>query len=152
MSMYGSFVVPMTLASASDYQTWTGVAGPANIDHILRSCTSLVLDATQGAIYDVDPATGLATETAVKEALRDATCIQAQAWVTLKIDPATGGVMQSGKTARSKKIGTANIEYSDSEVRAVAEARAHAYKCLVPEAERFLQQRNLLGGEPAVLG
>lgn len=152
MSLYGSFVVPATLATTSDYETWTGAAGPSNIAQILRSCTSLVLDASQGAIYDVDPLTGLATDTAVKDALRDATCIQAQAWVTLKINPATGGVAQSSKTATAKKLGSATIDYGSAEPQAVSEARVHAYTHLVPEAARFLQQRNLLGGEPAALG
>jgi hypothetical protein len=147
-----SFVVPTTLASASDYATWVGGPVPSNIDSILRSCSGLVLDAAEGAIYDTDPLTGLATDMAVKNALRDATCIQAQAWVTLNIDPATGGVVQTSKTARSKKIGSASIEYADAEVQAVAAARAEAYSGLVPEAARFLQQRNLLGTNPMVIG
>jgi hypothetical protein len=147
-----SYVVPTTLATASDYTTWAGSAAPANIDAILRGCTSLVLEATQGALYDADPATGLATDSTVSGALRDVTCIQAQAWVTLNIDPATGGVIQTSKTARSKKTGTANIEYDSSEVQAVTRARAQACVALVPEAERFLQQRNLLGTGPVVIG
>ncbi|MGN8024698.1 hypothetical protein [Microbacterium sp. 22242] len=152
MALYPSFVVPTMLASPTDYATWAEATVPANIAHVLRACTSLVLDATEGAIYDVDPSTGLATDPGTLAALRDATCIQASAWVALNIDPATGGVVQPSKTARSKKIGTASIEYSDQEVQAVASARAAAYSGLVPEAARFLQQRNLLGAEPAYRG
>lgn len=152
MSMFGSFVVPSALANPADLAAWTGTAAPANATAILRSCTTLVLKASGGSIYDVDPATGLATDPVVKNALRDATCIQAAAWVALNIDPATGGVAQTSKTARSKKIGSASIDYSEAEVKAVTAARAAAYRSLVPEAESFLQQRNLLGTEPWARG
>lgn len=153
MSMYGSFVVPSTLATPPDFTTWMQITdAPANILHVLRGCTTLVLEATQGVIYDVDPLTGLATDTAVREALRDATCIQASAWVALNIDPATGGVMQSSKAVKSKKLLSGAVEYSDAEVQKATKARAAAYTALVPEAVRFLQQRNLLGTQPMVFG
>ncbi|MGH3704200.1 MAG: hypothetical protein ACRDT9_06180 [Agromyces sp.] len=150
MSMHGSFIVPATLADSADYLNWTGGdTKPPQIDQTLRSCTGLVLDASLGVLYDVDPATGLATDTAVRAALRDATCIQAAAWVALKIDPATGGV-QTSNVKRSKRIGSASVEYADTATAAAA--RAVAYTSLVPEAERFLQQRNLLGTQPFPLG
>lgn len=153
MALYPSFIVPTTLASSTDYTNWTSAqSAPANITQVLRGCTSLVLDATEGAIYDVDLTTGLATDPATLAALRDATCIQASAWVALNIDPATGGVMQSSKAAKAKKIGTASIEYDETETAAAAAARQAAYTGLVPEAMRFLQQRNLLPIGPAFLG
>lgn len=143
--MYGDFIVPVALASTTDYLNWAGTQGPANLVQILRSCSSLVLDATEGAFYDVDPLTGLATDSQAKNALRDATCIQAAAWVALSIDPATGGVVTSG-AKRSKKLATAAIEYADADTAAAA--RSRAYKALVPEATRMLQQNNLLGPNP----
>lgn len=153
MPLYPSFVVPTTLASSTDYTNWTQTTpAPTNIVPILRACTSLILDATQGAIYDADPTTGLATDPLILAALRDATCIQAEAWVTLNIDPSTGGVAQASKTAKSKKIGTASIEYSDAEVQATTAARQAAYTGLVPQAAQFLQQRNLLAPEPVAWG
>lgn len=150
--MYGSFVVPTTLASSTDYTNWTQGAAPSNITAVLRGCSGIVLEATVTAIYDADPTTGLATDPVILAALRDATCIQAQAWVTLNIDPATGGVMQSGKGVKLKKLATAFIEYSDAELAAQAEARAAAYKGLVPAAARYLQQRNLLSPTPWIVG
>lgn len=150
MGTYGSFVVPTTLASPADYTAWTGdQTAPPKITQTLRSCSTLVLQASLGALYDVDPATGLATDPAVKDALRDATCIQAAAWVALGIDPATGGVLTTS-TKRRKKLGTAEIEYADT--AQAAAARAAAYRELVPEAAAFLAQRNLLGTEPVALG
>jgi hypothetical protein len=138
-----SYVVPTTLATSAEYAAWAGAAGPSNIDAILRSCTTLVFDATKTAIYAVD-ANGLATDTVVKNALRDATCIQAQAWVSLGIDPAAGGAMQTAKTAKRKKIGTAEVEYTEIELKAVTIARADAYSSLVPEAATYLRTRGLI--------
>lgn len=142
------FVVPTTLATSEDYTTWTGGDAPANIDAVLRGCTTLVLNATKLALYPVDTTTGLSTDTATAAALRDATCIQAQAWVVLNIDPATGGVMTSAKTAKAKKIGTASVEYSDAEVQATVQARQAAYNSLVPSAAQHLQNRGLLSFAP----
>jgi hypothetical protein len=150
--MYGSFIIPTTLASPTVYSNWAGVAGPTNIVPILRSCSALVLDATELAVYDVNVSTGLATDPVILAALRDATCIQAQAWVTLNIDPATGGVLQSTKAVKLKKLASAVIEYSDAELQAAAAARAAAYTGLVPDAARFLQQRNLLSVTAWVVG
>ncbi|MDQ0894430.1 hypothetical protein [Agromyces ramosus] len=141
------FVVPTTLASAADYKAWTGeTTDPPKITQTLRSCTTLVLDATKTAIYDTDPATGLATDEDVNNALRDATCIQAAAWVALKIDPATGGAIVQA-TKKRKELGTAVIEYGDT--AAAAAARSAAYSDLVPEAAKYLWQRGLLSAEVA---
>lgn len=150
---YGApFVVPTSLATAADYTDWTKTPAPANAAAILRGCTSLVLEATEGNIYTVDPATGIATDPIVRNALRDAVCIQAAAWVALGIDPATGGVQQSSKAVKSKRLASGAIEYSDAEVQSTVKARAAAYTSLVPEAVRFLQQRNLLGVSPVPYG
>lgn len=140
-----SFVVPATLATPDDYKTWTQIqVAPATIMATLRGCTTLVLNETKTAVYATDPETGLATDTAVKNALRDATCIQASAWVALNIDPATGGVLQTSKAVKRKKLGTAEFEYSDVELKNVTAARAAAYSALVPEAWQYLRLRGLI--------
>lgn len=137
------FVVPSTLASPADFHAWTGLAAPANLDEVLRACSGLVLDATSGARYPVDEETGLSTDNDVKNALRDATCIQAAAWVKLGIDPDLGGtVTQTAK--KRKKVGSAEIEYADS--GAAAGARAQALTGLVPAAEKYLRVRGLISG------
>ena len=136
-----SFVIPSTLASTSDYAAWTGASSPAGIANVLRSCSTLVLEATQNAAYETDPETGLATDTAILEALRDGTCIQAAAWVALGIEPLTGGVLVQAVKKR-KKIGTAEIEYADTS--AAAAARKAAYEGLVPEARKYLRTRGLI--------
>lgn len=145
MSFYPQFVVPAALATPTDLATWTGSAAPSNATALLRSCTSLVLDATETAYYDVDPITGLATNATIKQAMNDATCIQAAAWAALGIDPLTGGVLTS-KVKQATKILTASITYADS--ADAAAARKQAYENLVPDALRKLQQVNLLGEQP----
>lgn len=153
MSWYWpNYTVPTTLASPADYQTWTGSAGPDNIVQILRACTSLVLEASSAAYYPVDSTTGLATVAQTANALRDATCIQAAAWVALGIDPAAGGVISKSGTAASKKIGSAQIVYDNSGSALAAESRAAASVSLVPDAERMLKRNNLLGFAPWTFG
>jgi hypothetical protein len=149
ISYYGNFVVPDSLATATDYTTWTSKAAPTNIAPLLRACTSMVLDATEGAYYDTDPLTGVATDPRQLAAMRDAVCIQAAAWVVLGIDPLTGGVLTS-TVKKSKKLATASIEYADAD--AATAARTAAYNHLVPEAARKLQQNNLVGSGPWTFG
>ncbi|WP_294978378.1 hypothetical protein [uncultured Microbacterium sp.] len=146
------FVVPTSLATTADYTAWTKTPAPANAEAILRGCTSLVLEAAQGNIYIVDATTGVATDPLVRTALMEAVCIQAAAWVALNIDPTTGGVQQSSKAVKSKRLASGAIEYSDAEVQSTVKARAAAYTSLVPEAVRHLQQRNLLGVNPVPYG
>lgn len=133
--------IPEKLATVEDYKTWTEEAtAPPKIEQTLRSCTTLVFDATKTAVYSVD-AEGFATDLDIKNALRDATCIQAAAWVALNIDPATGGVIvQSAK--KRKELGTAVIEYADT--AAAAAARSAAYEGLVPAARKYLRLRGLI--------
>ncbi|MCU1408467.1 MAG: hypothetical protein JWM23_547 [Microbacteriaceae bacterium] len=145
LGYFGPFVVPVTLASPTDLATWTGGTAPANAVALLRSCTTLVLDATEGAYYPVDEVTGLATDTQTLNAMRDATCIQAAAWAELKINPLTGGI-DVGGVKKSKKIGSASFDMAGAEQTAAA--RAYAVTHLVPEALMKLQQNNLLGVGP----
>lgn len=137
----------VTLATSEDYAEWTQNTAPVNIAQVLRSCTSLVLDATKIAGYSTDT-DGNATDTDVAAALKHATCIQAAAWVALKIDPATGGVLvRSLRT--STKIGTGAITYDSTDTAAAAAARRAAYTGLVPAAARELRLAGLLNAFPA---
>ena len=147
--LYGNFVIPETLATPTDLAEWTSTTAPANAVVLLRSATMLVLDATEGAWYDTDPATGLATDTQVLNAMRDATCIQAAAWAAINYNPLTGGIV-TASVKRSKKIGSASIELAGTD--AAAQSQAAAVRSLVPDALRKLQQNNLLGNAPYARG
>lgn len=139
--LFGNIVVPDFLAQPGDLAAWTGAATPANATPLLRSATSLVLQASGSSYYATDPVTGLATDTATAAVLRDATCIQAAAWAALGIDPLTGGVVVAG-VASQKSIGTAHLTYADAGLAAAAKAQAVTQ--LVPEAVRKLVENNLM--------
>jgi hypothetical protein len=139
--LFGNFVVPDLLAQPTDLAAWTGVAAPANAMPLLRSASSLVLEASGSSYYAVDVATGLATDPVVAKALNDATCIQAAAWAALGIDPLLGGVVVAS-VASSKSIGTAHLAYADA--GKAADAKANALTTLVPEAMRKLRDNNLM--------
>lgn len=136
-----TFVVPPMLAQPIDLATWTQTAAPVNAVVLLRSATMLVQAATAVAYYDVDVVTGLATNVLTKQALNDATCIQAAAWAAMGYDPLTGGVLASGVVS-STKIGTAAETFADAGL--AAQAKFDAVTGLVPEAIRKLAQNNLL--------
>lgn len=144
-----SSITPDTLASPEDYNKLPGApAAPDDIAFTLEACSDIVLRATITAVYDTDPATGLATDPIVRQALTDATCLQAAAWITLGIKPYAGGVIQGG-VATSKGIGSGNVTYAG--VAMAAAARAEAAVSLVPTARRRLQNRGLIGQQVRVL-
>lgn len=147
--IYGDFVIPPTLAQPSDLAAWTQTAAPDNAVVLLRSASAVVLEATVGAYYDVDPLTGLATDSQMKTAMQNATCAQAAAWAALGYDPLTGGVV-TPTVASSKKIGSASIVYADG--ADAAAARTQALNGLVPEAARILRANNLLVTGPWTFG
>lgn len=65
-------------ATLSDYRDWSGDSTADLSDALLRRA-SLAIDSNLiGSFYDVDDDTGLPTKTKVIEALRDATCAQAE--------------------------------------------------------------------------
>ncbi|HEY2642309.1 MAG TPA: hypothetical protein VGI56_01030 [Galbitalea sp.] len=146
MSMFlGPFVIPPALASSADLAAWTGATAPANAAALLRSATILVLDATEGAYYNADPLTGLATDAQIKQAMNDATCIQAAAWAAISYDPLAGGIV-TNTVKSSKKIGSASVTIEGAATAAASQAAASGQ--LVPEALKKLQQNNLLGNGP----
>lgn len=146
---YGNFVVPPLLAEEADLVAYTGGSAPVNVNVLLRSATTLVLQATRGAYYPVDPTTGLSTDDQIAGALNLATVIQAAAWSALGYDPLTGGVLTTS-VASSTKIDTASEQFADAQLAAAA--RAAAITDLVPEAERVLELNNLLMPNPWTFG
>lgn len=148
-AFYGDFVTPTFLAAASDYTAYTGGSAPTNINLLLQSATALVLDATAGAYYSVDPTTGLATDTQIATAMTQATVIQAAAWAKLGYDPLAGGVIQTS-VVQSSKAGGSSDTFADAQLAAAA--MADAVQNLVPDAVRVLRLNNLLLPNPWVFG
>src|SRR5450830_1592907 len=141
--LFGNFVIPDALAAPADLAAWTSTTAPTNAAALLREATSMVLSATKGAYYAVDPATGLATDPVVLKALQDAT------WAALGIDPNLGGVI-TATVASQKSIGSAHITLADAAQAATAKERA--LNGLVPAAQRKLAQNNLLASNVWIYG
>lgn len=140
------WVVPDTFASTADFVAWTGAPAPANVTPLLRECTLMVLAATKLSVYATDTSTGLPTDPNILNCMRDATCIQAAAWMQLGIDPLAGGVHVAAVKS-SKRIGSASIQYADAAQAAAARAAATIY--LVPAAVKKLRTQNLISYWPS---
>lgn len=151
---YGDFTIPASFVTPADVADWMGMLDadgqpstaqlPATILPIIRSCTRMVCKATMGSFYDADPDTGLPTDAQALQAMQDATCIQAAAWVALDINPFLAG-MAENVVETSTKLASAAVSYSVQGAAAAAADRAWAAKHLVPEATSVLVQNDLLG-------
>ena len=146
---YGTFVTPTALCTTEEVATYTGVTAPVNAAALIRSATRLILRETRQAYYTVDPATGLATDTQILGALRDATIIQVVVWAQIGYDPLTGGVLTPSVESSTKML-SSTIVFADAALS--AQARADAMKHLVPEAEELLELQNLLIPNPWTFG
>lgn len=140
-------------ADASDYANWTTKTAPDDIVPRLRSASLMVAEATIGAYYTVDAATLLPTDTATLEALRDATCAQADALIALGADPNLAGTDVKAPT-RGKGIGSARVDYDTSaqSSSAALAARQAVVGQLCPDAVRILRAAGLLTVQPWVFG
>ncbi len=127
-------------ATVAELVAWTGEAAPANAAQLLRSASLLIDRETVTAVYAVNRDTGRATDTAVLDALRDATSAQAATWAALGVDPVKGAADTSGAKVRTS-LGSGTIEYDPATVTA---ARAQAATELAPEAAQILAAAGLL--------
>lgn len=130
---------------ATDEQlaAWTGDPAPETADRLLRAASRLVDDATLTAVYDVGT-DGLPKPGPVADALADACCAQVATWIALGIDPTTGLSAEAPKAVvKSKRIGTAAIDYDTTEAALAAQTRATAGRTLTDEARQILAAAGL---------
>lgn len=126
-------------ATVSDLAAWLGESAPANAVSLLRAGSLLVAAACFRDPY-IDAPTN---ETAM--ALRDATCAQAQLWITLGVDPGAGGL--DARVAKSTKIGSGSVEFDALPAEDVAQALTE----LAAQARAILLAAGLIF-EPAPVG
>lgn len=135
-------------ATSADYTDEYGTPAPSNVTVLLKSASRLVRAATRCDVYDVDDA-GKPTDTVTLAAFVEATIVQAHAWVTLGIDPATGGLQTSGSviSSESKSLdgGSKSTTYDNSLNTSVAafQTRQDLITDLTPEALQVLQDAKL---------
>lgn len=115
---------------------------PPNAAALIRQASSLVTDATRGAVYAVTP-TGVPADATVLEAMTEATCAQAAAWSANGVDPVKG---RSGAApaVTSKSLGGASVAYSTYAADAAARSDLASGDVLVGAAWRALDQAGLL--------
>lgn len=131
-------------ASSDDLTAWLGTTAPANADRLLRAASTLITEFIACDIYRVDD-NGLPLDPVLLQATNDATCAQAETWITLGIDPA-GGSAGAGRVLTSSKIGTGSVAYTTA--KTTAEDRATAASQLSPRSKAILQEVRAGSGQP----
>jgi hypothetical protein len=139
--------VTLVYATPDDLVPEWLTAEPPNAQRLLSSASRRVRNATVTAVY-ATTSVGLPIDSALVEALRDATCAQVAAWATVGIDPLAGGVQLGQRLVASKSLGSGSIAYDNGAAGSVTamEARAAAATGLAPEAASILRDAGLLGG------
>ncbi|TQJ60484.1 hypothetical protein FBY30_2752 [Arthrobacter sp. SLBN-83] len=128
-------------ATEAELSAWMSPAAPPeNAAALLRSASSRIRTETRSARYATD-ADGYPTDTALRQAFREAVCAQVKFWADHQVDPALG---RAGVTpaATSKSIGGATITYEQG----ATAAKVEAVEGLAPDAYYLLADAGLLGG------
>ena len=142
----------LVYATPADLSAWTGATAPPNAVQLLRRASGLVRKATATAFYATDP-TGLPTDPDTLQAFKDATTAQANFWAVNNIDPAAGGLTQSG-VLTSKRIGSASLSYDAAGSGSVTawQAKVDAATTLCEEAFDLLQAAGINLINPWIAG
>lgn len=130
-------------ATADDYAAWVSpAAGPTeDVVTMLRSATFLIAWACARNPYNDVPASSDAPP------LRDATCAQVQAWLTLGVTPEDAGLAVGTVVKRASILGAEVENDTTGRLTALQEAAAQ----LAPVTESILLATNLRW-QPTVLG
>lgn len=134
----------ITYATEADLTTWLGSGAdvPNNAASLLRHASLLVGRAVRTARYRADTATGLPVDEHLVDALRDATCAQAQFWAAADIDPVTGAAGAMDGQVSSSSIGGATVQTAT--YASVVEARQAATGGLCDASRQLLAGAGLL--------
>ncbi|OOL31859.1 hypothetical protein GQ85_11035 [Rhodococcus rhodochrous] len=130
----------LVFATADDYAAYPDAAtAPANLGMMLREASLMVREVCRSDLFDTDPTTGMPTDTALVEALRDATCAQAEVWAATAADPVKGPGGQDPRLTVSA-IDGASVSF---DTYLTMDARARALVQLAPSAVRHLRNAGL---------
>lgn len=126
---------------------------PPKAGVLVREASQVVSDALRLVRYAVD-AEGLPSSVRQREAVRDATCAQAAAWLAAGIDPLQVGGAQDalgGRRVSSKSAGGLSVSYVASPAADAARDALVAGE-LVPSAWRYLTAAGLVRGTAVDIG
>ena len=121
-------------ATPAELATWMGRDAPDNATTLLREASALVADACLADIYDTD-LDGYPTNSTYRDAMRDATCIQAEFWAAHGIDPAKGRAGMA-EVVTSSSIDGASVSTNAGELES---AKAWSLDSLVSSSLRLLR-------------
>ncbi len=121
-------------ANDSDYFAWAKRPAPDNVDALLREASILVADACLADRYNTTDE-GLPTDAKLRDAMRDATCAQAEHWAAAGTDPLKGPGGQEPRMTVSA-IDGASVSY---DTYLTAPDRLNSVKSLAPNALRILR-------------
>lgn len=128
----------LVYATPSELSIWMGEPTPDNATKLLRVASIRVTEATQADVFDVQP-NGKPKGDGLVEALRDATCAQAEQWAALGVDPVAGaGGLK--KQVVSSSIDGASISTNGA---ALDDAKTKALDGLCEDAFQILRNAGL---------
>lgn len=130
--------MPLIYATPAELATWTGTPAPVNAPVMLREASGLVVDAIICDLYEAT-STGLPTNPAYVDALRDATCAQVEHWIAAEIDPLKGAGGQAPRMTVSA-IDGASVSF---DTYLTAPDRLNSAKYLAGSSWRILRRAGL---------
>jgi hypothetical protein len=133
-------------ASKTDLEAWTGTAQPDTVTPLLREASALVRNATKCDLYDATPA-GLPADPDLAEAMRDATCRQAEFWAASGIDP-IAGTIAGRQVISASEVDGAKVTFNNQLAMIAARQQAAGVGALCGPALEILRNAGL--ASPAV--
>lgn len=124
-------------ATEAEYATWLGSAAPAGSARALRAASGRIDELLIAAVYDTDE-DGKPTDSAHIEALRDATCAQAD------YQQSSGDPYSTGVSGQWASVGIGSVSLS----RGQAKGGGTVVPTYSSEAEGILQRAGLIPHEP----
>lgn len=127
-------------ATPEDLESWTGqpVDDEVKATACLRHASLLVHRSCRNDIYDTTP-TGEPSDDDLSEAMRDATCAQAEVWIALDINP-VGGIAAQAAPVTSASVDGGSVSYDTG---TSLKARMRATEALCPAAFIILRDAGL---------
>jgi hypothetical protein len=135
----------MEYATLQDFETYLGQTPPDNAESLLKRASNLVAYATRSALYTVDE-NDMPVEAKLLTAMREATCVQANAWFVNNIDPVAGRA-GADPVVTQKNLGTASVQFSVSAGDVQARSDLQSGEVLVFEAFTILERVGLISNK-----
>ncbi|WP_156094859.1 hypothetical protein [Nocardia lijiangensis] len=115
---------------------------PADAAALIASASTRVRDITSNDLYDITPS-GLPSDPDLRQALREATCLQVVAWVEARIKPSTSALRVQ---VASQSVDGGSVAYRLPDPEAIRRASEN----LCHEVVLVLRNAGLASGRPLI--